>query len=107
MSRPEHNESVNTLTQYDDENNRPLQAVFSQSHCSYCYDNHVDNQVGLVSLNHKAWFCSGACMSMFNHDNKFVSYSQGVIAVLEDMRKKHYNPERIATRKKKYNYYSH
>ena len=66
---------------------------YNQSKCSFCNADHVKNHEGLVSHKYNAWFCSGACMSLYQHDNKIVHYSPGVVQVLEDMRKKHYTKD--------------
>jgi hypothetical protein len=101
MSRMEYNEEVNNQSAYDDDNNRSH--GFAQSYCAYCYEPHVKDQVGLLSARSKAWFCSGACQSMYSHDNKLVQFAPETVAVLEGMRKKFYSSDKINQRRRKAN----
>ena len=95
MSRTEYNEELN----YSDKKHD----VF-HSYCAYCYDLHVKDKVGLLSLQNDAWFCSGACQSMYSHDNKLVNYPPEVVIVLEKMRKEFYNPRKLTERRFKVQY---
>ena len=93
MSRIEYNEE-NVFT-YE------INHEVFHSFCSYCYEPHVKDQTGLMSLKTNTWFCSGACISMYSHDNALVHYSPEVIVVLETMRKKFYNPHKLKQKRDK------
>ena len=98
MSYKEDLENIVTFS-YDDENNRPIQALYNQPYCSYCYERHT-NEVGVVSLKHKQWFCSENCKCTYFYENGLVQYTPEVIQVIRDTRQKCYSQEKIASRKK-------
>ena len=62
--------------------------------CTYCNSVHVRDEIGLTMHKYNAWFCSGACMTMYQYDNKIVLYSPDTVKVLEEMRRKFYSKER-------------
>ena len=103
MSRLEYNED-NNLNNFDDDSQWRTNNMFNQTHCTYCFDPHC-NTVGLISAKHKAWFCSGACQTMYFYDNKLATYSSDTVAVIQEMRKKFYSEEKLKERKKKNNYH--
>ena len=91
MSRTEYNDDSYTSNVFDDDNRT---TVFPQSYCAYCNDQHVKDQVGLLSVRYKVWFCSGGCQSLYLHDNKLVQYAPETVAVLIEMKKKFYNDKK-------------
>ena len=72
-----------------------------QSKCSYCYGTRCPNVVGLLAPKYNAWLCSGACLSMYQHDNKIISYAPETVQVLETMRKKYYTKEILDKHRKR------
>jgi len=101
MSYKENSEIQATYT-YDDENNRPIQVLYNQPYCSYCYERHT-NEVGVVSLKYNQWFCSENCKCTYFYDNGLVQYTPEVIKVIRDTKLKCHSPEKIASRKKSIN----
>ena len=101
MSRREHTEEY-TSTAFDEDGWRS-NGIFNQSYCAFCYESHCPNETGLISPKHKVWFCSGACHTMYFHDNKLTSFSQETVAVINEMRKKFYPDEKLANKRKKLN----
>jgi hypothetical protein len=97
MSRMEYIDDTTLTTDYE-----VRQSKFAQSSCATCYEAHVDGQVGITPSNQKFWFCSGACQTLFYHDNKLAVYSQETVAVLETMRKKFYTREKLDKNKKRH-----
>jgi hypothetical protein len=85
----------------ENSNQRSVESIYNQRNCSYCYEQHVGNQVGTVSLKHNLWFCGPSCQCMYNYDNKLVQYTPELIRELESMRKKFYNPDVLKQRKRK------
>jgi hypothetical protein len=68
--------------------------------CATCYEQHVADQVGFTSTKLNCWFCSGACQTLYWHDNKLVIYAPNVVEALEAMRKKHYTKEKLDKNRK-------
>ena len=64
------------------------------SKCSYCKDPHVRDQVGITSIKSTAWWCSGACMTLYNYENRLVTYAPETVAVILDMKKRLYGPKK-------------
>lgn len=73
-----------------------------QQYCQYCCDCRV-NAVGHLSVQAKAWFCSGACYNLFSYENKTAEYSQPVIRELIRMRTNCYSLDMINRRRKRLN----
>ncbi len=98
MSRLEYNQDFNT-TDIDNTTTH-----ISQSHCSFCFEPHCANDVGMLSPQYKVWFCSGSCQIMYFHDNKLGVYPPCVVKVLEEMRVNFYSPKKIAKKRAKCHY---
>ncbi len=85
MSRLEYDE----VQTYED-----IRPVVTFSKCSYCKEQHVKDQVGITSVRYNAWFCSGGCACLYNHDNKLVNYTPETVAVLITMKKRFYGSKK-------------
>ena len=69
------------------------------SKCSYCKEPHVRDQVGITSIKSTAWWCSGACMTLYNYENHLVTFTPETVRVILDMKKKLYGRPTSNTRK--------
>jgi hypothetical protein len=97
---------MSTRTEYIDESNENItyneNTTTYQSHCSFCYETKCPNDIGLIAPKYNAWLCSGACLAMYQHDNKLVNFAPETVQVLSDMRKKYYTKEILDKRRKRY-----
>jgi len=97
LSRNEYNDML-PHSQWDED---PTTQSFNQTNCSYCNEARC-NTVGIISAQHKTWYCSGACQTMYMYDNKLAHYSTETVAVILEMRKKFYSDEKKLASKRRY-----